>query len=231
MNESLQPLVLALLTPIAFGLAVWVAWILRYQIRAIIDATGLTELEINKEGGVKAKFDAKKFTTATYNKQGLGIPPSEDMKEVATLVQSFSSLVAGRRILWVDNYPENNRLERTALVSWGIDVQTRRTTEEAMIELGNKNDIPFDLVISDWYRNGQEEGQRLAEMMHAEKVAVPILFYFRVEKKNLFNKIQEKASTLKAVGATSSPRELLRWIFAELIYSSLRDKQTSFVSN
>jgi len=228
MNELLQTLLSTLLTPIAFGLAVWAAWLLRDKIRAIIIATYLTGIEVTPKS-VKLLFDTEKLLKELNSKQGMGSPSSEDAKEVATLVQSLSSFVAGRRILWVDNHPENNRLERAALVSWKVDVQTRRTTEEALKELRDVKDTPFDLVISDWFRNRQPEGQRLAEIMREETITVPILFYFSVENPELFNNILDKAKALQAAGATSSPRELLRWTFAELARASLRDKQTSFV--
>ena len=160
-------------------------------------------------------------------KNGLGSPSEEEVKEVATLVQKFSFFVTNRQILWVDNHPENNRLERAALVNWKVDVQTRRTTEEAMIELREGKDTPFDLVISDWFRNRQPEGQRLAEIMRDEKISVPILFYCWASP-DIFNNIVDKAKTLQAVGATNNPRELFRWTFAELVHASLRDKQTIF---
>ena len=224
-----QTLLSILLTPLTFGLAVWTAWLLRHWIRDIVKTTGLTELGITQEGGLSAKFDPEVFATKAYHKQGMGDPSPEDVEEIATLVQSLKPFVAGRRILWVDNHPENNRLERAALVSWGIDVQARRSTEEAMKELRDVRDTPFDLVISDWFRNRQPEGQHLAEMMHAEGIGVPILFYFTVAKDmpHLFTEIRDKARELHAVGATSSPRELLRWTFAELVRASLRDERTS----
>ena len=97
-----------------------------------------------------------------------------------------------------------------------------------MTELRDAKDTPYDLVVSDWFRKRQPEGQRLGEMMHSESINVPILFYFSVGQPALFNEIQGKARELLAVGATSSPRELLRWVFAELVHASLRDKQGSF---
>lgn len=228
MNNLSQAFLSTLLTPITFGLAVVTAWVLRNRIRDIVKSAGITEIGVTKEGGLYTKFDPEKFAKETYHKQGMGAPSSEDVKEVATLVHSLAPLVVGRRILWVDNHPENNRLERAALITWGVEVQTRRSTEEAMTELRDAKDTPYDLVVSDWFRKRQPEGQRLGEMMHSESINVPILFYFSVGQPALFNEIQGKARELLAVGATSSPRELLRWVFAELVHASLRDKQGSF---
>jgi len=227
MDELMQTLLSTLLTPIAFALAVGTAWILRHWIRDIVKMVRITEVGTTKEGGWYAKFDPEDFAKEAYHKQGMGPPSPEDVQEVATLAHSLGPFVAGRRILWVDNHPENNRLERAALAKWGVEVQTRRSTEDAMTELRDVRDTPFDLVISDWFRSRQPEGQRLAEIMHAEGIAVPILFYFSVGEPDLFREIRDTARGLQAVGATSSPRELLRWAFAELVRASLRDKKVS----
>jgi hypothetical protein len=228
MNEIYQTLLSTLLTPIAFGLAVFTAWLLRDQIRAIIIAAGITHAEVSKEG-VKVDIDIEKLTKDLYSKQGMGKPSSEDVQEVTTLIKTFSPYVAGRRILWVDNEPSNNHLEREILTSWGADVQTKRTTDEALTELRNKKETSYDLVISDWFRKGKPEGKRLAEAMHSteEKLETPILFYFFAGDPNLFKSIKGEAQSLQAIGATSSPRELLRWTFAELVRAFLRDTKTN----
>ena len=228
MNEFMRTLLSTLLTPITFALAVGTAWLLRHWIRDIVTMVRVTEVGRTKEGGWYAKFDPEGFARDAYHKQGMGEPSVADVQEVATLVQSLGPFVAGRRILWVDNHPENNRLERAAMVGWGVDVQTRRNTEDAMVELRERKDSPFDLIISDWFRQRQPEGQRLAELLRAEHIDVPILFYFSVGQPGLFTEIQAKARDLRAVGATSSPRELLRWAFAELVHAALRDDRMSF---
>jgi len=227
MNEWQQIVLRALLTPITVALVVAIVWLLRHQIGALVKDTGLTEMGVTREGEVRFKFDASKFAEETYRKQKLGSPSPEDVDELAILAKSFSSFVMGRRILWVDNHPENNRLERSVLVRWGVEVQTRRTTEEAPLELGAVGDAPFDLVISDWFRGRKPEGQRLAEMMRAGERSVPIIFYFSVQGPDLLNEILDKVKALQAVGTTCSPRELLRWVFAELVRASLRDEKTT----
>jgi CheY-like chemotaxis protein len=224
MDEWIKTLLPTLLTPIWIWLGVITAWGLRNKIRDIVSTTGLRTVEI--PGITTLGFDPESFAKKTYHKQKMSDPSPEDIadiRKIATLAQLLKPILAGRRILWVDNHPENNQLERQALVGWGVDVQTRRTTEEAMTELYSEKDIPFDLVISDWFRGGKEEGQRLMESMHSEKIDVPILFYFTAPP-DLFSRIQAEARKHHAVGATSSPRELLRWTFAELVRAALRDE-------
>ena len=224
MDEWIKTLLPTLLTPVWIWLAIRIAWRQRNKIGEIVSRTGLNTVEIPDI--LKIGFDPKAFAKQTYRKQEMNDPSPEDIediKEIATLAQSLKSLVAGRRILWVDNHPENNQTERKALVGWGVEVQTRRTTAEAMTELRDKKDRPFDLVLSDWFRDGKEEGLQLLGTMRSEKIDVPILFYF-IASSDEFRKIVAEASEHHAVGATSSPRELLRWTFAELMRAALRDE-------
>lgn len=231
MKEFMTPLHSTLETPISVALTVLVLWILKNLIRDIVKATGLKELEFTK-GGLKAKFDPAQFSKEAYDKQGMGEPSPEDVKEVGTLVNSFSPFLVGRRLMWIDDHPENNLLERTALVKWGVSVQTRRTTDEAMTELRDNKNSPFDLVISDWYRDGQPEGRRLAKRLreNVPSIRVPIIYYFRKNTVTDFQGVNSKVRELGAIGATSSPRELLRWTFAELVRASLLDEKIELVA-
>jgi CheY-like chemotaxis protein len=230
MDEIVQTVISTLLTPVAFALTVATAWALRRWIRDIVKTLRVKSLKATAEGW-EVELDLEEFAARTYRKQGMGPPSPADIAEMETLVDSFGRFVGGRRIPWVDNHPANNELEHRALVRWGVDVQTRRSTEEAVTELRDERLKPFDLVISDWFRGGKPEGQRLAELMQSEPkpVAVPIIYYFSASRSDphLFESIRDKALGLGAVGATSSPRELLRWTFAELVRASLRDPRTT----
>lgn len=57
-----------------------------------------------------------------------------------------------RSILWVDDNPNNNAIERQALVNQGIEVTTALSTDDALKLLTSKE---FDLIISDM---GRTEG-------------------------------------------------------------------------
>lgn len=222
MKELVPFLTETLVTPINVALVVATTWLLRGQVREIIEALRLREVEITTDG-FKARFDIEGFTRKAYRKQGMGIPSEEDVREVVSLVESLRPFVSGRRLLWVDNHPENNRLELDEFLKLGVDVQTRRTTEAAMEELRDNQHVRFDLVISDWYRGGQPEGARLLEQMRAAqpRIGLPVVFYFSVSGAADFQQVRARALELGAIGATSSPRELLRWVFAELVHAFL----------
>ena len=85
-------------------------------------------------------------------------------------VRWLSLLAAQTHILWVDDDPGHNTAERAMFLSWEIEVQTVRSTEEALRELGETTTQPapatgeaprtkpyFDLVILDWNRGTPDE--------------------------------------------------------------------------
>ena len=228
MDKLLQAFLLALCTPVTLGLVIGIVWLLRTPIRQIVSSTGLKKAEVSLSG-VAVEFTVENLEQ-TYLKQRMDPPSSDDIKEVADLVRTFGPLVAGRQILWVDECPENNRLERTTLLKLDIDVQTRRDTESALAELRYQQDrhAQYDLVISDWIRGGKPEGKRLAETIQDEQINVPVIFYFvdNLGPQIPFWEIQKEARAVHAE-PTSSPRQLFRWVFAELLYAILRkDKKT-----
>jgi CheY-like chemotaxis protein len=92
-----------------------------------------------------------------YEKQRLGKPSESDRVAIRDAVEHLAPLVAQSRILWVDNQPGGNHLERSTLLSWEVDVQAARDTEEALRELKDDRQR-FDLVISDWRRPGDSPG-------------------------------------------------------------------------
>ena len=85
-----------------------------------------------------------------YRAKGGRPPSAEDRAEISGLVQSFGRIVAGRRVLWVDDLPENNTTEIATLQELGVQVATSTSTADA---LGRLRSDRFDLVISDWVRH------------------------------------------------------------------------------
>ena len=83
-----------------------------------------------------------------------------------------------KRVLWVDDHPENNRREIAALAKLQIDVTTVTSTGEAMQALEGDAE-GFDLVISDWGRpwDGPGAGMRLLSKMRGAGSSLPLVFY------------------------------------------------------
>lgn len=74
---------------------------------------------------------------------------------------------ATRTVLWVDDKPDNNRREREAMASFGIDFVLALSTEEALQRLATRR---FDLVISDqWRVDDPRAGFTLLSLMRVQR--------------------------------------------------------------
>ena len=83
-----------------------------------------------------------------------------------------------KRVLWVDDRPANNRFEVAALAKLQIEVVLALSTDEALrcIEADREG---FDLIISDWEREGEppQAGLRLLEGLRKLGGSVPLVYY------------------------------------------------------
>jgi CheY-like chemotaxis protein len=201
---------------------------MRERLAQLFDTLGIKSAEI--PGGFKLeRFET--LTVEAYTKQALGPPSKDDRRKIKSIGTYLAHLAEGSRILWVDDYPGGNTPERAALLELRIDVQTRRTTEEAMAELGDPNET-YDVVISDWNRpqEGPEAGLRLLREMRKEQVAIPLIFYHGKVDPDRLARRRQLAYEEGAVGATGSPGELFRWTMIELVKKSLLEEDVSLAT-
>lgn len=77
---------------------------------------------------------------------------TDEDKASQTTKMARSPTILPKRILWVDDKPNNNIIERQTLTNEGIDVVPVESTEKALEQL-KKN--PFDLLITDIGRPGK----------------------------------------------------------------------------
>ena len=200
--------------------AVALAYVFRRQLRQLVAELGIARFSAL---GVNVEF-AEDRAVAAYRKQGLGEPSAADLRRIRDAAEHLAPLAAGRRILWVDDDPAGNRLERETFLSWRIEVQTRRSTDDALAEL-RPRDEPYDLVISDWTREGEpggtEAGPRLAQAMGEDGFRVPIVFYHGHVPSDELERRRAEAARLGALGATGSPGELYRLVLLELARRAL----------
>ncbi len=83
------------------------------------------------------------------------------------------SVVRGARVLWVDDYPENNRNECSLLRALGVEVEQVRSTQEAIDKLSQNR---YDLLLSDIARHGvADAGLRMLKQL--VQGAPPLVFY------------------------------------------------------
>jgi CheY-like chemotaxis protein len=93
-------------------------------------------------------------------------------------VRTLIDLPEQKRILWVDDRPDGNRYETAVLAKLQIEVVTALNTAQALQRIDSDAE-GFDLVISDWERDGEpaEAGLRLLAALRDEGYSKPVIFY------------------------------------------------------
>jgi CheY-like chemotaxis protein len=128
-----------------------------------------------------------------------------NVKEIAAAVGRATEVTATRiaQILWVDDRPQNNVRERSAMLSIGMRVELAQSTDDALGTLEKKR---FDVVISDMGRPPDPEaGYTLLRAMRERGDMTPFVIYAgsnAAEHKDL-------ARERGALGSTNRPQELL----------------------
>jgi hypothetical protein len=208
------PFVLLATVALAFALA----YAFRRPLRALLESLGISRLRLL---GIDLELSVAQAVEA-YEKQELGPPSADDRRRIREAVELLAPLARGRRVLWVDDNPAWNALERAAFLDWRIDVQTRRSTDDAVDELkaAARESEPYPLVISDWTRDDEPDpdhaGLRLAERLRGDENDVAIAFYFGRVPPDELERRRASAARMGAIVATGSPGELYRAVLFEL---------------
>jgi CheY-like chemotaxis protein len=189
----------------------------------------LDELGIKKisAGGVSfERFD--RLIKEAYADQKLQPPSAAAQMQIRNLRDLLGPIVIGRRVLWVDDNPHGNRAIRTLLLTYGVETQISRSTDEAMQEL--KKDIEgYDIVISDWARQEKDAGTILLQKIREEKDLriknVPFIVYHGSLGKQEQDERDNTSRSKGAIGATVDPLRLLRWVMGQLTREALVDER------
>lgn len=114
-----------------------------------------------------------------------------------------------RRILWVDDQPENNRYHVAFLRRRGVVVVTAQSTAEALTLLRRE---PFDIVLSDTNRTeaGRPNPNAAVDLASALKEQLPHVPLYVYTKPTTPPAIEEKARAAGAAAVFRSPTDLLR---------------------
>jgi CheY-like chemotaxis protein len=144
--------------------------------------------EANIQRGGKALDDA------TLREQAMGLIDEPDQK----------------RVLWVDDHPENNRFEIAALSKLQIDVVTATSTGAALTAI-EEDAEGFDLVISDWGRmwEGPGAGMRLLSRIRTAGSTLPLVFYHGEFNPAARAARRQQAVAAGAIGEAVYPAELI----------------------
>ena len=221
----LTPLSNSLSVVLLVVLLVWIIWCFishnKNQIIALIRSLNIKNIGVS--GVFTLEFE--EIIDNTYAKQGLGLPSVNDKREIRDLVEHLAPLVEGKRILWVDDQPENNQQEQAIFTQFKINVQSVPTSELAKQKLLARPNY-YDLMISDWNREPRQdqnkaEGLRFLEEIRTEAIEIPVIFYHKIFEARELNQRRRLAKQAGAIGTTESPGELLKWTMAGLVSKSL----------
>jgi CheY-like chemotaxis protein len=154
---------------------------------------------------VAAKQATEQLTSAALASSKGVRAAAVDVKEIAATVDRAVEVATRRmpEILWVDDRPQNNVRERSALESLGMHVMIALSTDEALERLKLTH---YDVVISDMGRPPDAQaGYTLLAEMRAAGYSAPVIIYAGSgdpEHKKL-------AKERGAFGSTNGPRELV----------------------
>jgi CheY-like chemotaxis protein len=127
--------------------------------------------------------------------------PEKDKKAALNRAKRHLDTLRDAKILWVDDYPENNRNERRMFRQLKADIDIAKNSNEAMEML--RCEI-YDLVISDIARDDKDDLDGLQFLSELRKTGdeTPVIFYIGVMEAG-------KGVPEHAFGITNRPDQLL----------------------
>lgn len=178
----------------------------------------ITEFSISLRGGlvVKVRERASAYleaAAADSSKPG----SAEEAASVVTETITPKTLrrVEGATVLWVDDHPDNNVLERKALEEVGLRFVLSTSTEDAFNKIDRQK---FDLIISDMGRGlDRRAGYKLLEALRNRGDQTPFIVYMGQSTPQLQTEARDKG----ARGLTDRPDELFQLVTKELRGSTM----------
>jgi CheY-like chemotaxis protein len=128
--------------------------------------------------------------------------------QIADRARRLEGQIGGRTILWVDDHPEGNRIERRLLRRMGVFVETVRTNDEAVIVLEDATER-MSLIISDIKRDNGSSGLALVKDIATRPGHPPIVLY-------VGRPSEDRAIPPDVFGVTSRPDALLNLVMDAL---------------
>ncbi|WP_434654965.1 SAV_2336 N-terminal domain-related protein [Chromobacterium violaceum] len=116
------------------------------------------------------------------------------------------------RVLWVDDRPENNEVERELLLEeYNVEYTTVKSTEEALLLCRH---ALYDVVISNVGRPGDPRaGYTLIDRLRSQQNTVPFVIY----SINQLSQRQSEALWHGAIGSTDNMKRLARLVLEALL--------------
>jgi CheY-like chemotaxis protein len=153
------------------------------------------------------------LTAAGSRNQNESTAPNLD--QAISVVQQFDPKRIAKydwrkRILWVDDRPQNNTYERQAFEAVGLEISLSLNTADALEQLATRK---FAAVISDMgRREGPREGYTLLDAMRAKEDKTPVFFYAASNAPEHKRETREHGGQ----GCTNDPNELFLMVVKEV---------------
>jgi CheY-like chemotaxis protein len=178
-----------------------------------------------KAAGIEATAKRRQIEAAVAIGGAVAKSPSADSEtstETAQRAKDVANVIAervnertvrearGMRVLWVDDRPANNVLERRSLEAIGIEFDLSTSTEDALRRLGATS---YDAVISDMGRPPDPRaGYTLLDAMRQKGIKTPFVIYAGSNAKEH----KEEAQRHGAMGSTNRADELFGLVLSSL---------------
>jgi CheY-like chemotaxis protein len=160
--------------------------------------------------GFEIALAASALQAAESTRGGVAAASPEDVaKTVTRVAKERAHSRQGPSVLWVDDEPENNALERASLKAVGVRFTLARSTDEARPSLDANI---YDAVISDFARPNADNAYALLELVRSKAPSTPVIIYSGTAEPN---EVQE-AKSRGAYGQTNRPSELFSLLMEAL---------------
>jgi CheY-like chemotaxis protein len=144
--------------------------------------------------------------------RGGGMLASDPRLTAGTFAQVQREKLTPRKVLWVDDNPDNNLWERQALASYGVQFVLAEDTAKAERQWQEKG--PFTAIISDMGRVGDAQaGYTLLSRIREAAIQVP---YFIYTTTSLEARLSHDAKVRGAQGLTADPDALVEMVVAAI---------------
>ena len=187
------------------GVLIWPAVLVFFLIRfrhGLADFLGnLGELSF-KAPEAAAALGAAIAARAPANGVKATATDTRDVLEALPTARSQRRL-QGKRILWIDDRPDNNRFERQALEAFGVRIDLSTSTDDALQKTRQRS---YDLIISDMGRPPDARaGYTLLDELRRTGDKTPFIIYAGSRAPEHV----EEARRHGAIGATNMPQDLI----------------------
>jgi CheY-like chemotaxis protein len=149
---------------------------------------------------------------------------TQEVLNIASQAASSETVLklAGAKVLWVDDNPENNYYERSALEALGIRFTISTFTEDALEKVRYDT---YDAIISDMGRQPpdrttpyeQYAGYTLLKELRERGIRTPFIFYASSDRPEH----EALAKSRGAFGSTGNPRKLFQLVIDAIQHGQL----------